>query len=66
MVGNCHKCIQNEVSRVWLRKELILVWFWLSKVRWIGLFCLGSNMCEKVKSWFLSNRGGELSQMYAE
>ena len=31
-VGNCHKCIQNEVPKVWLQKKLILVGFWLSQV----------------------------------
>ena len=66
LLGNCHKCIQNEVSKVWLQKELILVGFWLSQVRWIGLLCLGSKISEKVKSWLLSNFGGELSQMYAK
>jgi len=46
MVGNCHKCIQNEVWNVWLQKKLILVGFWLSQVRWIGFFCLGSKIGE--------------------
>jgi len=46
LVGNCHKCIKNEVWKVWLQKELILVWFWLSQVRWIGFFCLGSKISE--------------------
>ena len=46
LVGNCHKCIQNEVWKVWLEKELILVGFWLSQVRWIGIFCLGSKIGE--------------------
>ena len=45
-VGNCHKCIKNEVWKVWLQKELILVWFLLSQVRWIGFFCLGSKIGE--------------------
>jgi len=26
--------------------------------------CLGSKIGEKVKSWFLSNPGGKLSQMH--
>jgi len=30
------------------------------------LLCLGSKICEKGKSWFLSNLGGEVSQMYAK
>ena len=64
LVGNCHKWIQNEVSKVWLLKELILVGFWLSQVGYIGFFCLGSKIGWKVKSWFLSNLGGELSQMH--
>ena len=38
LVGNCHKCIKNYVWKVWLQKELILVGFWLSHVRWIGFF----------------------------
>jgi len=63
-VGNCHKCIKNEVWKVWLQKELILVGFWLSQVRWIGFFCLGSKIGEDVKLWFLCNLGGELSQMH--
>jgi len=64
-VGNCHKCIHYEVSKVWLQKEWIFVGFWLSQVRWIGIVCLGSKIGEKVKSC-LSNLGGELSQMYAK
>ena len=63
-VGNSHKCIQNEVSKVWLQKELILVGILLGQVGWIGLLCLGSKNGEKVNSWFLSNLGGELSQMH--
>jgi len=51
------------VSKVWLQKELILVGFWLSQVGWIGFLCLGSEIGEKVKSWFLRNHGGELSQI---
>jgi len=65
-VGNCQKYRQNEVWKVWLQKELILVGFWLSQVGWIDFFCLGSKIGEKVKSWFLSNLVGELSQMYAK
>jgi len=41
----------------------MLVGFWPSQVRWIGFFCLGSKIGEKVKLWFLCNLGGELSQM---
>jgi len=54
------------VSKVWLQKELILVGFWLSQVGCIGVLCLGSKIGQKLKSWFLSNLGGELSQMYAK
>jgi len=54
------------VSKVWLQKELNLVGFWLSQVGWIGFLCLGSKIGEKVMSWFLSNLGGEESQMYAK
>ena len=50
LVENCHKCIQNEVSNVWLRKEMILVGFWLSQVWWNGILCLGRKIGEKVKS----------------
>ena len=64
--GIVTNAFKNEVSKVWLQKELILVGFWLSQVGWIGLFCLGRNICEKVKSWFLSNFGGEVSQTYAK
>jgi len=66
LVGNCLKCIKNEVWKVWLRKELILVGFWLSQVRWINFLCIGSKIGEKVKSLFLRNLGRELSQMYAK
>ena len=55
LVGNCHKCIKYEVWKVWLQKELILVGFWLSQVRWIGFFCLGRKIGEYVKLWFLCN-----------
>jgi len=58
--------MQNEVSKVWLQKELILVGFWLSQVGWIGFLCLGNKIGEKVKSWFLSNLGWQLSQMHAK
>jgi len=54
------------VSKVWLQKELFLVGFWLSQVGWIGFLCFGSKIGEKVKSCFLSNLGGEVSQMYAK
>ena len=46
LLGNCRKCIKNEVWIVWLQMELILVGFWLSQVRWIGSFCLGSKISE--------------------
>ena len=46
LVGIWHKCIKNEVWKVWLQKELILVGFWISRVRWIGFFCLGSKIGE--------------------
>jgi len=64
LAGNYHKCIQNEVSKVWLQKELILVGFWLSQVGGIAFLCVGRKIGEKVKSWFSSNFGGELSQMH--
>jgi len=47
-------------------KVIILVGFWLSHVGWINFLCLGSKIGEKVKSWFLSNLVGELSQTYAK
>jgi len=46
LVGNSHKCIKNEVWNVRLEKELILVGFWLSHVRWIGFFCRGNKIGE--------------------
>jgi len=54
------------VSKVWLQKELILVGFWLSQVGWNDFLCLGRKIGEKVKSWFLSNLGGEWSQMHPD
>jgi len=47
-----------------LQKELILNGFWRSQVWWLGFLCLGSKIGEKVKSSFLNNLGGELSQMH--
>ena len=47
LVGNCHKCIKNKVWKLWLQKELILVGFWLSQVRWIGCFCFGRKLVNK-------------------
>ena len=47
--GNSHKCIQNEVSKVWLQKELIFVVFLLSQVGWICFLCPCSKICEKVE-----------------
>ena len=52
LVGNCHKCIQNEVSKVYLQKVLILVGFWLSQVGWIRFLCFGSKIGENLKSCF--------------
>jgi len=46
LVGKCHKCIKNDVWKVWLQKELIFVGFWLSQVRCVGFFCLGSKIGE--------------------
>ena len=63
LVAKCHKCMQNELWKDWLQKDLIFVGFWLSLVEWIGFLYLGSKIGEKVKSWFLSNAGGEFSQM---
>jgi len=37
VVGNCHKCMQNEVWKVWLPMKLILVGFWLSQIWSLGL-----------------------------
>jgi len=47
-----------------LAKGIDLFGFSLSQVWWIGFLCLGSKIGEKVKSWFLSNLGAELSQMH--
>ena len=63
-MGNSHKCIQNDVSKVWLQKELILVGFWLRQVGCIGFLFLGSEIGEKVKSWFLWNLLVEFLQMH--
>jgi len=52
------------VSKVWLQNEFILVEFWLSQVGWIGFLCLACKIGEKVKSRFLSNLGGEFSEMH--
>jgi len=46
-----------------LQKELILVWFSLSQVQWIGFIFLGSKIGEEVKLWFLCNLVWELSLM---
>jgi len=54
------------VTKVWLQRKLIWVGFWHSQVGWISFLCLGSKIGEKVKSWFLSNLVGELSQMHAK
>jgi len=43
-----------------------LVGFWLSYVGCIGLLWLASKIGEKVKSWLLSNLGGEVSEMNAK
>jgi len=66
LMGKCHKGIQNEVSKVWLQKESILVGFRLSQVGWIGFLCHGSKIGIKVKSLFLSNLGWQLSQIHAK
>jgi len=42
----------------------MLVGFWFSQFWWLGILYLGSKIGEKVKSWFLSNLGGELSKMH--
>jgi len=44
--------MQNEVRKVWLQKELIVVGFKLSQVGWIGFLCLGSKIGEKVNQDF--------------
>jgi len=49
-----------------LQKKLTLVGFWLSQVGWIGFLWLGSKIDEKVKSWFFSNLGEVLPQIYAK
>jgi len=45
-------------------KGIDLCWVWLSEVWLLGFCLLGSKIGEKVKSWFMSNIGGELSQMH--
>jgi len=59
LVGNCLKCIKNEVWKVWLQKELILVGFWLSQVRWSDFFCL-SQMYKKLGVKSLVAKGIDL------
>ena len=51
LVGNCHKCIKNEVWKVWLQNELILVGFWLSQVRWFGFFVLIAKLVNDPTCW---------------
>jgi len=45
-------------------KGNVLGWVLDTQFGWISFLCLGSKIGEKVKSWFLSNLGGELSKMY--
>ena len=47
LVENCHKCIKNEVWKVSLQKELILVGFWRREVRWIGFFAMVAKLVNK-------------------
>jgi len=45
-------------------KGIDLGWVWLSHLGGIGFLCHNSKIGEKLKSWFFSNLGGELSQMH--
>jgi len=60
--GELAEMHRNELSKVWLQKELILVGFLLSQVLTLCLvFVPWYQIGEKMKSWFLSNLGGEMS-----
>ena len=48
LVGNFQKCIENDMSKVWLQKELILVGFGLAKLGGMG-FC--ALLAKLVKKW---------------
>jgi len=45
-------------------KGIDLGWVLASPIGWICFLCLASKIGEKVKSWFVSSLGGELSQMH--
>ena len=47
LVRNCHRCIQNDVWKVCLKKEFILVGFWHSQVGWIAFFALVAKLVNK-------------------
>jgi len=48
LVGNCHKCIKNEVGKVWLQKELIsLLGFGLVKFGGLAFFAFVAKMVNK-------------------
>ena len=46
--GELSQMHRNEVSKVWLQKDLILVGFWLSQVGWIGYLSFA------IKNWWKS------------
>ena len=46
-MGNCHKCIQNEVSKFLLQKELILVGFRLAKLGGLAFCALVAKLVKK-------------------
>ena len=47
LVGNCYKCIKNDLCKVWLQKELILVGFGLAKFGGLAFFALVAKLVNK-------------------
>jgi len=62
--GSVTNVCKIRCEKLGCKKKLILLGFWLRNVGWIGFLCLGGKIDEKVKSWFVTNLGGELSQMH--
>ena len=46
-MGNFQKCIENDMSKVWLQKELILVGFGLAKLGGMGFCALLAKLVKK-------------------
>ena len=47
MVGICHKCIKNELWKVWLEEEFFMVGFGLAKVGGLAFFALVAKLVNK-------------------